>query len=69
MKIEVTQNGITVLIPDDGMAIANGTTVSTSKVYIGKQDTPENWRDCELSDEAQTEDYRNALADLGVRLE
>ena len=70
----ITPNGIITLTPDPGMGITNGDIIADSIVYLGRLDSPANWRDCPLEpvppapveDEADTEDYQAALRALGV---
>lgn len=45
MTIE-EKNGLVILMADDGMTLTNDKTVS-SKVFLGKLDSIENWREVE----------------------
>lgn len=44
MKITINEYGIRVLTPDDGRYLTNGETYST-KVYLGKNASPDDWRE------------------------
>lgn len=70
MRTRVEDN-IIILSPEPDMAITNGGIVSTSDVYLGKNDEPGNWWDCDIPDpeenaEATAEDYENALEVFGA---
>lgn len=57
------------LIADDGMAITNGTTVTTCVDVLAEN--VENWTDCDLPTDEETEeateaDYQTALREMGV---
>ena len=72
MKITTDANGIRVLTPTDGMYLFNGSTYS-QLVYLGKNASPEDWVEVsekpevqEDTEEATTEDYEAALAEMGV---
>ena len=45
MTTRITDNGITVLIPADGMRLTNGETVAEREVYLGTNAVPESWRE------------------------
>ena len=45
MTTRITDNGITVLTPADGMRLTNGETVAEREVYLGTNAVPESWRD------------------------
>ena len=45
MTTRITDNGITVLIPADGMRLTNGETVAEREVYLGANVVPESWRE------------------------
>ena len=45
MTTRITDNGIAVLIPADGMRLTNGETVAEREVYLGTNAVPESWRE------------------------
>ena len=45
MTTRITENGITVLVPDGGMRLTNGETVADGEVYLGGNSSPEDWRE------------------------
>ena len=65
-----TESDFVRLVADDGMGITDGIVVTT---VIDTND-PERWADCaapvdpDPQDEATTEDYENALSELGVNV-
>lgn len=70
MTIE-ERNGLVILTSDDGMTLTNEETVG-KKVYLGKLDSVDNWREVEEGyelpeeNEATTKDYQAALEQMGV---
>lgn len=49
------ENGLVKLIPAAGMRLYDGETVAEGEVYVGTNDTPENWREVT---EAEAEEIR-----------
>ena len=45
MTTRITDNGITVLTPADGMRLTNGETVAEREVYLGANAVPAAWRE------------------------
>lgn len=45
MTTRITDNGITVLVPDEGMRLTNGETVADGEVYLSGISSPTNWRE------------------------
>ena len=45
MTTRITDNGITVLTPDDGMRLTDGETVADREVYLGANATPDAWHE------------------------
>ena len=45
MTTRITDNGITVLTPDDGMRLTDGETVADGEVYLGANAAPDAWRE------------------------
>lgn len=65
MTTRITENGITVLSPADGMRLTDGETVAEGKVYLGANATPDAWREVteEEADEIRAENKRMAEAE------
>lgn len=45
MTTRITDNGITMLTPDDGMRLTDGETVADGEVYLGANAAPDAWRE------------------------
>ena len=45
MTTRITDNGITVLSPADGMRLTDGETVADGEVYLGANASPDAWRE------------------------
>ena len=45
MTTRITDNGITVLSPADGMRLTDGETVADGDVYLGANAAPDAWRE------------------------
>ena len=45
MTTRITDNGITVLSPAEGMRLTDGETVADGEVYLGANATPGTWRE------------------------
>lgn len=45
MTTRITDNGITVLSPADGMRLTDGETVADGEVYLGANAAPDAWRE------------------------
>ena len=45
MTTRITDNGITVLTPDDGMRLTDGETVAEGEVFLGTNAAPSAWRE------------------------
>ena len=45
MKLTTTENGIKKLIPENGMFLTNNEVIAEGEVWLGKLDSPENWRE------------------------
>ena len=45
MTTRITDNGITVLTPAEGMRLTDGETVADGEVYLGANATPGTWRE------------------------
>ena len=55
MTTRITDNGITVLSPADGMRLTDGETVAEGEVYLGGNAAPDTWREVT---EAEAEEIR-----------
>ena len=45
MTTRITDNGITVLTPAEGMHLTDGETVADGEVYLGANAVPDAWRE------------------------
>ena len=45
MTTRITDNGITVLSPAEGMRLTDGETVADGEVYLGANAAPDAWRE------------------------
>ena len=45
MKLITTEKGIKKLVPENGMFLTNGETIAEGEVWLGKLDSPGNWRE------------------------
>ena len=45
MTTRITENGITVLTPAEGMRFTDGEIVADGEVYLGVNATPDTWRE------------------------
>ena len=45
MTTRITDNGITVLFPADGMRLTDSETVADGEVYLGANTSPDAWRE------------------------
>ena len=55
MTTRITDNGITVLSPAEGMRLTDGETVADGEVYLGANAAPDAWREVT---EAEAEEIR-----------
>ena len=58
MKLITTEKGIKKLIPENGMFLTNGETIAENEVWLGKLDSPENWREITPEEKAAIEKQR-----------
>ena len=58
MKLITTEKGIKKLIPENGMFLTNGETIAEGEVWLGKLDSPENWREITQEEKAAIEKQR-----------
>lgn len=45
MTTRITENGITVISPNEGMRLTDGNTVAEGEVYLGANASPDAWRE------------------------
>ena len=55
MKLITTEKGIKKLIPENGMFLTNGETIADNEVWLGKLDSPDNWREITPEEKAAIE--------------
>ena len=55
MKLTTTENGIKKLIPENGMFLTDGETIAEGEVWLGKLDSPGNWREITPEEKAELE--------------
>ena len=55
MKLTTTENGIKKLVPENGMFLTNNETIAEGEVWLGKLDSPENWREVTPEEKAELE--------------
>lgn len=50
MTTRITENGITVLVPDEGMRLTNGEIIAEGEVYLSGISSPNNWREVTIAE-------------------
>lgn len=50
MTTRITDNGIRVLTPADGMRLTDGETVAEGEVYLGVNASPDTWREVTIAE-------------------
>ena len=58
MKLITTEKGIKKLIPENGMFLTNNEIIAENEVWLGKLDSPENWREITPEEKAAIEKQR-----------
>ena len=58
MKLITTEKGIKKLIPENGMFLTNNEIIAEGEVWLGKLDSPENWREITPEEKATIEKQR-----------
>ena len=58
MKLITTENGIKKLVPENGLFLTDGETIAEGEVWLGKLDSPENWREITPEEKAAIEKQR-----------
>lgn len=66
MTTRTTDNGITVLTPDEGQRLTDGETVAEGEVYLGANAAPENWREVTELEAAEIEAQNAARAEKEI---
>ena len=72
MKLTTTEKGIKKLVPETGMFLTNGETIAEGEVWLGKLDSPNNWREITPEQKAAIEEkkrkeHEERLKKLGIR--
>ena len=58
MTLITTEKGIKKLIPENGMFLTNNEIIAEGEVWLGKLDSPENWREITPEEKAAIEKQR-----------
>ena len=58
MKLITTENRIKKLIPENGMFLTNNEIIAEGEVWLGKLDSPDNWREITPEEKAAIEKQR-----------
>ena len=58
MNLITTEKGIKKLIPENGMFLTNNEIIAEGEVWLGKLDSPENWREITPEEKAAIEKQR-----------
>lgn len=72
MKTITTEKGIKKLVPEAGMFLTNDKTIAEGEVWLGKLDSPDNWREITPEEKAAIEEkklkeHEERLKKLGIR--
>ena len=72
MKTITTEKGIKKLVPETGMFLTNGKTIAEGEVWLGKLDSPDNWREITPEEKAaieekKLEEHEERLKKLRIR--
>ena len=72
MKLIITEKGIKKLVPENGMFLTNNETIAEGEVWLGKLDSPDNWREITPEEKAAIEEKKRKeqeerLKKLGIR--
>lgn len=63
MTTSTTPNGIPTLTPAEGYRLTNGEVIAGGTVYLGKLDSPDNWREITEAEAAEIEAQREKEAE------
>ena len=55
MNLITTENGIKKIVPEDGMFLTNNEIIAEGEVWLGKIDSPDNWREITLEEKTSIE--------------
>lgn len=58
MKLITTESKMKKLIPENGMFLTDGETIAEGEVWLGKLDSPDNWREITPEEKAAIEKQR-----------
>ena len=58
MKLITTEKGIKKLVPKNGMFLTNNEIIAENEVWLGKLDSPDNWREITPEEKAAIEKQR-----------
>ena len=68
MKLITTENGIKKLVPENGMFLTNNEVIAEGEVWLGKLDSPDNWREITLEEkDAIEKQQKEELEKLRLR--
>ena len=62
MTTSTTPNGIPTITPAEGYRLTNGDVIAGGTVYLGKLDSPDNWREITEAEAATLEAQREKEA-------
>ena len=66
MTTRITDNGITVLSPAEGMRLTDGETVAEGEVYLAVNASPDAWREVTEAEAADIEERKRQEAEAEV---
>lgn len=69
MKTRITDNGIAVLSPADGMRLTDGETVAEGDVYLGANAAPDAWREVTEAEAEGIIEAANRMAEAEAEAE
>lgn len=69
MTTRITDNGITVLSPAEGMRLTDGETVAEGEVFLGANATPDTWREVTEAEAEEIEERNRQESEIGFRAE
>lgn len=55
MKLITTESKMKKLVPEDGMFLTDGETIAEGEVWLGKLDSPDNWREITPEEKSELE--------------
>ena len=58
MKLITTEKGIKKIIQENGMFLTNNEIIAEGEVWLGKLDSPDNWREITPEEKAAIEKQR-----------